>query len=254
MGLNEGLVMDMSETVVAAMIGASATIATAMFQIFSGARAKVDSRGNTSRGLFRTTLAIAALMIASGVGGFIYAELRADNTRRDLKQMRDEFSAQLKAVASSTARLESMQSQRTQVMSGPTLQLASSISATKEIESVVHVPACRLVPGSTEDLIHFTANPPPCDESTAQRLSLCAAIPSNAIIQDVQLFSRAEEGSSDWSSHRVGFDQNSDSARFVDKPYEQVMGADYKALCVNYAHFNSERAHLARLVVQIRPQ
>jgi hypothetical protein len=52
----------------------------------------------------------------------------------------------------------------------------------------------------------------------------------------------------------VSFDQDNDGARFIDKPYEQTVTADSKALCVNYAHFNGERAHLARLVVQFRPK
>jgi hypothetical protein len=189
-----------------------------------------------------------ALMAASAVGGYFYAELRADNTRKELQQMRDEFSAQLKAVASSTARIESLQSSRVQATALPAVQLTASSVAPQEAESVVHVPVCH--PDTVAEGAESTA----CDHSNAQRLSLCASIPAGAIIQDVQLFSRPESASPDWNLHRVGFDQESDSARFVDKPYEQVVSADLKALCVNYVHFNSERAHLARLMVQYRPQ
>jgi hypothetical protein len=237
--------MTMSETVLAAMIGASATLATALFQLFSAARGKVDSRGG-GRSLIRTTLSIVALMAASAVGGYFYAETRADNTRKDLQQMRDEFSAQLKAVASSTARIESLQTSRVQASALPTVQLAATTVAAQEAESVVHVPACHAgTPAEGEERAA-------CDHSNAQRLSLCASIPAGAIIQDVHLFSRPESASPDWNLHRVGFDQDSDSARFVEKPYEQVVSADLKALCVNYVHFNSERAHLARLMVQYR--
>jgi len=233
--------MGMSETVLAAMIGASATFATALF---SAARSKAESR--SSRNLLRTSLSIVALMAASAVGGYFYAELRADNTRRDLQAMRDEFGAQLKAVASSTARLETLQTTRVQASAMPTVQLAATTTPLQQVESVVHLPACR---GSTD-----ASDTPTCDSTTAQRVSLCASIPSDAIIQDVQVFSRSEAASPDWNMHRVGFDQDSDGARFVDKPYEQVVSADRKALCVNYAQSNGDQAHFARLVVQFRSQ
>jgi len=235
--------MGMSETLLAAMIGAAATIATALFQLFSSARNKADTRNNR-RSLFRTTLSIAGLMAASAVGGYLYAELRADTTRRDVLAMRDEISAQLKAVASSTARIESLQSNHAQI-SPPVVQLAATAAPMQQIESVVHVPACR--PESAEGTDNTAC-------ANAQRTPLCASLPTGAIIQDVQLFSRSENTAPDWNLHRIGFDQDSDGARFVDKPYEQTVSTDRKALCVNYAHTDSEQAHFARLVVQFRTQ
>jgi hypothetical protein len=244
--------MGISETILAATIGAAATLATALFQLFSSARSKTDSRGS-GRSLFRTALSIAALMAASAVGGYFYAEVRADTTRRDLQQMRDEFSAQLKAVASTTARIESLQTTRVAATSMPSAQLIATVAPMKEVESVVHVPPC--VGDADADTSAGEGAPiatPACELADAQKLSLCAALPTGAIIQDVQVFSRPDNATPDWNVHRVGFDQDSDGARFIDKPYEQNIGAESKALCVNYAHFNSERAHLARLVVQYR--
>lgn len=232
--------MGMSETVLAAMIGAAATLATALFSLFSNARGKTDAR--SKRSLFKATLSIAALMAASALAGYFYAEMRADTTRRDLQAMREEISSQLKAVASSTARIESLQTSRVQATALPIVQLTAAVAAPKEVESVVHVPACNSA----------VAAEGRCDAADTQQLSLCAAIPAGAVIQDVQLFSRPDNAAPDWNLHRVVFDQENDGARFIDKPYEQAVGMEGKALCVNYAHFNSERAHLARLVVQYR--
>ncbi|MBC7984829.1 MAG: hypothetical protein H7Y02_13355 [Candidatus Obscuribacterales bacterium] len=235
--------MDMSETILAAMIGASATTATALFQIFSSfrARSKTDYRPN-SRSMLRTILSVLALMAASGVGGYLYAELRAEDTRQDLRQMREDFTAQLQAVASATARIDN----RLQAAVAPAAS-PNSPTAIEQVESVVHVPPCRTQVVTAESV------PSACSEADAQRVSLCATLPSNTSIRDVLLFSRGEGTSQNWDSYRVNFDQETDGARFVDKPYEQAVGADHKTVCVNYVHLSSERAHLARLVVQFAP-
>src|SRR4026207_2399795 len=83
--------MGLSETILAAMIGAVATVSGALFQLFMAWRSrKVDSRpkkGTTARSL----LSILALMVASAAGGFLYSEFLKQRNAEDLRAMRDEL-------------------------------------------------------------------------------------------------------------------------------------------------------------------
>jgi hypothetical protein len=49
-----------------------------------------------------------ALMLAAGVGGFAYAEFRAQQSRDDDRTLRAELQQQMQALAQSTARLEQL--------------------------------------------------------------------------------------------------------------------------------------------------
>src|SRR5690349_20818866 len=84
--------MGLSETIVAAMIGAAATVGTALFQLLMAfkARGKADvkpKRGTTLRSVF----AVVALMAASAAGGFLYSQLLREHEREDLRAMRQEL-------------------------------------------------------------------------------------------------------------------------------------------------------------------
>src|SRR5678815_3088689 len=83
--------MGLSETILAAMIGAVATASRALFQLFMAWRPRtVDSRpkkGTTARSL----LSILALMVASAAGGFLYSEFLKQRNAEDLRAMRDEL-------------------------------------------------------------------------------------------------------------------------------------------------------------------
>lgn len=84
--------MGLSETIVAAMIGAIATVSTALFQIFTAlkARNKVDVKPRRGSAL-RSVLAVLALMIASAAGGFLYSELLRQRGGEDIRAMRQEL-------------------------------------------------------------------------------------------------------------------------------------------------------------------
>ena len=94
--------MGLSETILAAMIGALATVTTALFQIFTAikARNKIDSvrpkKGNT----MRSVLAVLALMVASAAGGFLYSEFMRQRATEDMRAMRTELKELRTLIAS----------------------------------------------------------------------------------------------------------------------------------------------------------
>jgi hypothetical protein len=110
-------------------------------------------------------------------------------------------------------------------------------------EAMVHIAACRSPTPA------YGNDPVGCDAANANRAALCASVPSQAGVLDVQLFARAEGASREWEQSRVSVDQDLDGARFVDSTFEVEQGADRKAVCANFLQWNNERGHEARIVV-----
>jgi len=105
--------MGISETILAAGIGGAATLTAALFQLYTALRVKpkMDSRPKKAS-LWRSSVAIAALMLVSATGGYLFAEFRQEQVLADaramhdeLRGMRDEINAKLLALAQTTEHL-----------------------------------------------------------------------------------------------------------------------------------------------------
>ena len=238
--------MGLSETILAAMIGALATVTTALFQLYTGfkqARKSVDVRpkkGSTMRSM----LAVLALMVASGAGGFLYSEFIKQRAAEDMRAMRNELQELRSLIASGRdavkaqaqeAAVPEPEPERTAAMTLP----ATMQSASDRVESVVYVPACRATyPTET------------CSEQEAQRIALCGTIPAYARVDRIHLFAQPDAMQHPWDRHQVAFEQDLGGARFTGKSFEYAQGADLKAVCVNFTQWSSEHPHIARVVVQ----
>jgi hypothetical protein len=236
--------MGLSETILAAMIGAVATVATALFQLYSNFKEKrrsVDVRpkkGNT----MRSVLAVLALMVASAAGGFLYSEFIKQRAAEDMRAMRHELQEMRALIASGR---EAVKAQAADVVAPqPEPKTAVTLPAAMEsvsesVESVVYVPACR------------ASNPSEaCGEQEAQRIALCGTIPAYARVDQIQLFAQPDAMQNPWDRHQVTFEQDLGGARFTGKSFEYAQGAELKAVCVNFMQWSSEHPHIARIVVQ----
>ena len=91
--------MGLSETIVAAIIGALATMATAIVQLVRN-RAPSDGRPKPKKSRMRSALATIALMIGCIVGGYAWSALRAVSAKEELTAtMQAEFSRQFAEFA-----------------------------------------------------------------------------------------------------------------------------------------------------------
>src|SRR5690349_10700718 len=89
--------MGLSETIIAAIIGAAATMGTAIFQLIRN-RAPDGTRPKKNR--MRSLVATIALMIGCIVGGFAWSSLRAVSAKEEMQAtMRAEFAEQFAALA-----------------------------------------------------------------------------------------------------------------------------------------------------------
>ena len=91
--------MGISETIVASIIGALATMLTAIFQLVRN-RAPSDGRPKPKKNRMRSVLATVALMIGCIVGGYAWSSLRAVSAKDELAAtMEAEFTKQFAALA-----------------------------------------------------------------------------------------------------------------------------------------------------------
>jgi hypothetical protein len=237
--------MGLSETILAAMIGALATVGTALFQLFSSFKqqrsSKVDVRPK-KRSTLRSILAVLALMVASAAGGFLYSEFMKQRATEDMRAMRDELKEMRSMIAAEreAARAEASTPARQAAMDHGAVTLPASMeSVADSVESVVYVPACRAsgVAG-------------PCNEQEAQRIALCGTIPAYARVDRIQLFAQPDAMQYPWDKHQVTFEQDLGGARFTGNSFEYAQGQDLKAVCVNFMQWSSEHPHIARIVVE----
>ena len=233
--------MGLSETIVAAMIGAMATIMTATFQLAMSLRGRAKAETRPKRSAARSMVTLGVIVLASAVGGFAYSELRAERVREDTRQLREELSSQLRELATSTERLEHLRSEQTETASAPAQPVAFTGPASSEAMLRLH--PCRVEP------ISVGVETPACDEATAERVALCAAVPLQAKVSGVELFAKPDDDLQPWEASKVEFNHDVEGTRFADAPYDQMQGGEHRSVCVNFAHWNSAHGHVARLLV-----
>jgi hypothetical protein len=233
--------MWLSDQKEAGMIGAAATVGTALFQLLMAfkARGKADvkpKRGTTLRSVF----AVVALMAASAAGGFLYSQLLREHEREDLRAMRQE----LRELRDLTTSRMLAREEEPRVVSLPNAQpadIASSLESSNGIsESIAYVPACRAVANGTAE----------CAESDAQRIALCGTIPAEARVADIKLFAQPDAVQQAWDQHGATLETDLGGARFTGKSFEYAQGQGAKAVCVNFQQWSSTHPHIARILVE----
>jgi hypothetical protein len=236
--------MGLSETILAAMIGAIATVSAAIFQIFSSIKARNNKpevkprKGSTMRSI----LAVMSLMVASAVGGFLYSELLKQRDGEDLRAMRAEL-RELKELTTASRAAPTpvvLAESEAQTPDAAILPVALGQDA-RRVESVAYVPACRR-PANTEVSVG-------CSENDAQRIALCSSIPAYARIENIDLFAQPDAVQKPWDEYRAALEQDIGGARFTGKSFEYAQSTELKAVCVNFVQWSSEHSHIARIVV-----
>jgi hypothetical protein len=220
--------MGVSETVLAAMIGAGATLFTAVFQLV---RAAGGDRRST-RSWFRSLMWMLALMLAAGVGGFAYAEYRAQHSRDEARTLRDELQQQMQALAASTARLEQLR-----------LPVSGAGAAT-ESAATVSLPPCK---GAQ---VGFATQRGPCTEQEALQVAVCAPVPAAARVTEVALFARPEDSQQPWAESRVAAGRETAAGRFAGSHFERPDGEGSKLVCQSFEHWNSTKGRAVRILVR----
>ena len=235
--------MGFSEPVLAAMIGATATVGTAIFQLVMHWRKQAGER-RASKGGLRSLLWMVTLMLASGVGGFAYSEYREQGQRDDARQLRQEMQQELATLASATAKLEQLRLNAQSVVDAQARQAEERRRGTEGVDGLVQLPACKGRAAASG------AERSACAEADAQRVAVCAVVPSSAQVTEVQLFTRADDSQQPWTESRVEASQDAGKAKFVDAPFERAHTDSTKQVCFNFVNWGADKGRTARILVR----
>ena len=248
----------MSDPVLAAIITATATVCMSLLQLrFSlgkdgGARVQAAGGRRKGRGPFAILFVI---IVASAVGGFALSQWLTENERVSQSMVQRELQDRVDQITRTANQLEQTRvGVRAEIEAGVLRKLGSDgvvVTATVgpcRPALVVSPPGTATPPGVTGE----TAQPvaPVCTESEASAVTLCATIPANATITEVELYTRIAQTETPWSSNRVIPGQESGQARFAEKYVEGPEAPGTKQICQGFAHWSTEHARVARMVVR----
>lgn len=241
--------MNLSEPVRAALVGATVTVVMSLLQLTMNARRQAAERaaGKPASRKRGNWLAVFALMLACAVGGYAFAEYQEFRDRTDERLLRQEMQERLKDIGAMATRLEKVNLQTVPV---PDAALRLEVERKRGVDgiaAVVNVPPCR---GTQAGL---AAAPSGCSESEAVRTAVCAVVPASAAVGEVQLFIRAEDATGPWGASKVDAGQDAGGARFVDTHFQRAGEADAKEVCMNLAHWATDKGRSARILVRYVP-
>ena len=229
--------MGISETIVAAIIGALATMLTAIFQLVRN-RAPSESRPKKNR--MRSLLATIALMIGCIVGGYAWSSLRSVSAKEDLKTtMEAEFTKQFAALAAH----QNPATQTAQGASGNGESIPTRNGEHGSAESVAHLPPCKIAVQPDE------VGPVTCTEPVAETIALCAAIPASASATSVRVQARVPKSESPWLERDSGA-PTLGSLHIGAAPAEFPIDAEQRSVCVDVANWSVDDTLAVRVIVE----
>jgi hypothetical protein len=229
--------MGLSETIVAAIIGALATMGTAIFQLIRN-RAPSDGRPKPKKSRMRSVMATIALMIGCIVGGYAWSALRAVSAKEELRlTMQEEFTRQFTEFAA-----------RQNLPPAPTsgaeaaAALAASNGQAGSAESLAQLPPCRISAQTAE------AGPVTCSESIAHTVALCAAVPAKSQTTNVRVQARVPKSESPWEERDAGA-ATLGSLHIAAATTETAVSPDLRAVCLDVANHSVQDELAVRLIV-----
>jgi hypothetical protein len=250
--------MPMSDPVLAAIITATATICMSLLQLrFSlgrdgGARVSSSGARRKGRGPFAVLFVI---IIASAVGGFALSQWMTENERVSQSVLQHELQDRVDQITRTANQLEQTRAgARAEIEAGVLRKIGSDgivVMATVgpcRPSLVVSPPGTATPPGVTAETAQSAA--PVCTESEASAVTLCATVPANATITEIELYTRFAQSETPWSTSRVMAGQESGQARFAEKYVEGPEAPGTKQICQGFAHWSTEHARVARMVVR----
>jgi len=231
------------EPVLAAMIGAGATVITALVQLRLSWRKELKERERaqpiTKKSRRGPVIAVLALMIAAAVGGFALSQYFVSLREGDRDALRSDLQSKLSEINATALRLaEARMNERKQIETETQRADASRLGEEGAAASVLVGP-CRPEYGGTVE----------CTEQGAMRITVCASVPAAATVKEVQLYIRAENSKQPWAETRVQPGQDAGEARFADK-FSERPEEGAKQVCQGFANWSHERTRIARIVVK----
>jgi len=241
----------MSDPVLAAIIAALATLVATIMQLrasFAREAAARSSAGSSRRKSGAPMLLIFVVLIAAASGGFalshwITADQRVANV--ELQNGMKERITELDRTA--TQLTQARAAERAEIETHTLRQIGS-----KGVVSLAALAPCRPAASLAAGAVGTPQPAAGCTESEATTVTLCASIPANATVAELELYTRPAESDTPWSAARVQPGQELDHARFAPSVTEASDSETTKLVCQAFSHWASDKARTARVVVHYR--
>jgi hypothetical protein len=234
--------MGISETIAAAIIGALATMCTAIFQLVRN-RAPSDGRPKPKKNRMRSVLATIALMIGCIVGGYAWSSLRAVNAKDELRAtMKAEFAEQFATLAARQLPESPASGHANGAGDASGSAFAARNGDSGSSESLAHLPPCRLNAHPDE------VGPVTCTDRVAQTIALCATVPSGAQTGNIRVQARVPKSESPWLERDAGA-PTLGSLHIADSPVESPVSADQRSVCLEMSNWSVEDTLAVRVIV-----
>jgi len=235
---------ELSPNVVAAVIGAGATLIAAWINLRVAWRREVLDRLQKSRsnprGRRGLLIAITILVVAAGVGGYAGALYMMQRDQQHTSSVRVELQQRIAQIQEAAARLE-------QTRLGERVSLEAEARLREErtrggegVSATVRIGPCRAHKGEAAE----------CTEADALQASVCASIPTAAAVYELTPLARVEGDVGTVSERRLALDAKSGNARFGAQPLERTESETMKQVCLAFWSWDSQRALDVRLLVK----
>jgi hypothetical protein len=236
---------NLSDPVLAALIGAGATTVAALVQLRLSWRKEMRERERgqpiTKKSRRGPVLFVFALLIAAAVGGFSLSQYLIAWRNGDRDTLREEMQAKLAEISASAAQLERARMKEYQD-AAPGLQRERAEAVRLDAE-----------PAAASVMVGPCRPEKECSEQTAVRVAVCAKVPALATVKEVSLFTRFEDSQQPWQDARVQAGQDAGQARFQEKFFEKPDADGSKQVCQGFAHWSAEKSRVARILVRYAP-
>jgi hypothetical protein len=279
----------MSDSVLAAIIAGTATLSASFLQ-FRTASLRDGARGQSGAARRRSRLQRIVLLVvigAAAVSGFALSQWLNEGERASQTALQRELQARVAEISRTAGELEAThQAARAEIEAGVLRRIGADGVAVTATVAACRPPAAasaaagapaagrptpaagplpaadptaaagataaapRVAAGPTAAADSGKAAAPACTEATAAPVTLCAAIPANATITEVALFSRPADADTPWSASRFLPGQEAGQARFADKYSEGTPEGGTRQVCQAFTHWSAEHARAVRVVVR----
>jgi hypothetical protein len=243
---------ELSPNVIAALLGAAATLVAALINLRIAWRREVLDRLQPARASRRSRrgllIAITILVLAAGVGGYAGALYVMQRDHRHTQELRAELQQRIGEIRDAAARFElTRRGERTAIEAEAQL-LADRRRGADGIVAVAVLGPCR-----ARQAVGETGEQLACSEAEAVQASVCAWLPPAARVTEVVPYARWSDDGGAWRERRVNLGGRLASAGFGAQPTEHDEAGVGKKVCVDASTWDSLRALELRLVVRYLP-
>jgi hypothetical protein len=239
--------LDLNDKVIAAAVAAAGTIIGTVIQLHVARRKEASERARGVPATKKTrrgpVLAAGLLLFGAALGGFAFSQYLVRQSDLESAALRGQVQMQLEQISATAARLErATQSDHISNARGDDHR-GDGRRGDEGVAVMTTVGPCRA---------HAVAGPDAaaaCGEQEALRVTLCASVPSLALVTTMALYARPEDSPQPWIESRVP-GQDVGHARFADKAFERAESDQTKLVCTDFSSWDGERGYSARLVVK----